>query len=67
MSHTTSNAAVVVLILAAGLFSGVIAARLSNRATQGPRRSILVVVVAVLAAGFVAVVLWSLFGYGAIA
>ena len=64
MTHATSDAAVVVLILAAGLFSGVIAARLS---THMRHRGILIVGAAVLTAGFVAVVLWSVFGYGRIA
>jgi hypothetical protein len=67
MTHSTSDAAVVVLILAAGLFSGVIAARLSSQATHMRHRGILIVGAAVLTAGFVAVVLWSVFGYGRIA
>lgn len=67
MNHATSDTAVVVLILAAGLFSGVMAAKLSSQATHMPYRGAVIVVAAVLAAGFVAIVLWSVFGYGAIA
>ena len=67
MSHATSDAAVVVLILAAGLFSGVMAAKLSSHATHMPHRGTLIVAAGVLAAAFVAVVLWSVFGYGKIA
>jgi hypothetical protein len=67
MSKTTSDAAVVVLILAAGTFSAVIAARISARATHMLLRRSLIVGVAVLAAAAVAFVLFSLFGYRAVA
>jgi hypothetical protein len=67
MNKTTSDAAVVVLILAAGTFSGVIAARMSVRVTHILRRCGLVLGVAVLGAAVVAFVLFSLFGYRAVA
>jgi hypothetical protein len=67
MTKATSNMAVVVLILAAGTFSGVIAARMSARATHILLRRSLIVGVALLAAAVAAFVLFSLFGYRTVA
>lgn len=67
MSKATSDAGVVVLILAAGTFSGVIAARMSARATHTRPRRYLIVGVAVLGAAVAAFVLFSVFGYGTVA